>query len=151
MAMLMIDIDFFKRFNDSFGHAVGDDCLSAVAATLVKFATRPLDLVARYGGEEFLVVLPDTPLEGARRVAEHMRAGVAALNVSSRLGSTRPVTISVGIGFAANAADVEASLLFEAADRALYQAKAGGRNRVVLAPDPEAAGTLQEPTEMKVA
>jgi diguanylate cyclase (GGDEF)-like protein len=132
VALLMIDIDLFKSFNDTFGHGAGDDCLRAVAATLTKFATRPLDLVGRFGGEEFLAVLPDTSLEGAQAVAEQMRDGVATLAVPSRVGVTRRVTISVGIGFSGNATKLDAPAIFEAADHALYEAKARGRNRVVV-------------------
>ncbi len=148
LAFFMIDIDLFKSFNDSFGHAAGDDCLRAVAATLAKVATRPLDLVARYGGEEFLVILPDTPLEGARAVAEQMRSGVEALAIGLSGGVSAGVTISIGIGFAPDAAKVEAPVLFEAADRALYEAKQQGRNRVLVA---NTAGARSEEATLPIA
>jgi diguanylate cyclase (GGDEF)-like protein len=146
LAFFMIDIDLFKSFNDSFGHDAGDDCLRGVATTLAKFATRPLDFIARYGGEEFLVILPDTPLEGARAVAEQMRAGVEGLAVGLSGGVSAGVTVSIGVGFSANAAKVEAPALFQAADRGLYEAKSEGRNRVVLASiDPAQSGDMTPP------
>jgi diguanylate cyclase (GGDEF)-like protein len=148
LAFFMIDIDLFKNFNDSFGHAAGDDCLRGVAATLAKFATRPLDFIARYGGEEFLVILPGTPLAGTRSVAEQMRAGVEALAIGLSGGVSAGVTVSIGIGFAENAATVEAPVLFEAADRALYEAKSEGRNRVVVT---NVAGALSEQQTMPEA
>jgi len=133
LALFIIDIDLFKTFNDSFGRAAGDDCLRAVGAMLAKSATRPLDLVARYGGEEFVVILPDTPLEGVRAVAEQMRAGIEALAIGLSGGVSAGITVSIGIAFVENSANVEAPVMFEAADRGLYEAKAQGRNRVVVA------------------
>jgi diguanylate cyclase (GGDEF)-like protein len=132
IGLLFIDVDFFKEYNDSFGHAAGDECLRRVAATMRGCATRPLDLVARFGGEEFVAVLPETTLEGLHLVAERMRSGVEGLRTAQDGSEIAPVTISIGIGFAENARNVERAALFEAADRALYSAKDRGRNRVVL-------------------
>jgi diguanylate cyclase (GGDEF)-like protein len=132
LGLLFIDVDFFKKYNDSFGHSAGDDCLRLVAAKLRGCANRPLDLVARFGGEEFVAVLPDTSLEGVLAVAEQMRTRVEALGSVGEERVLVPVTISIGIGFALSARGIDRGAMFEAADRALYSAKEHGRNRVVL-------------------
>jgi diguanylate cyclase (GGDEF)-like protein len=131
IALLMIDIDNFKTFNDRRGHAAGDECLRAVGAVLRTSLARTQDLVGRYGGEEFVVVLPDTPLEGARVVAERIRAGVAALAVHHNSIALGSITISIGGAFSRSSA-VDAPALFDAADRAMYDAKQSGRDRVVF-------------------
>ena len=131
VGLLMIDIDLFKRYNDSYGHAAGDDCLRRVAATLALGAGRSRDLVARYGGEEFVVLLPEATLLGVREVAEKMRRAVEELELGQRQ-SLRRVTVSIGIAYAPDARAVRDEELFECADRALYQAKNFGRNRVAL-------------------
>jgi diguanylate cyclase (GGDEF)-like protein len=141
LGLLVIDIDHFKRYNDLHGHLGGDACLRSVAKVLAGCATRPLDLVARYGGEEFVVVLPDTALEGALHVAECIRSVIEGLDVSQGTKSLGRVTVSVGIGYAADARSVEAAGLFEAADRALYEAKDTGRNCIVVA---ELDGVVRE-------
>jgi diguanylate cyclase (GGDEF)-like protein len=130
--LLVIDIDFFKNYNDSFGHLAGDECLRRVAGNIRGCATRPLDLVARFGGEEFVAVLPDTTLEGIHLVAERMRSRVEGLATVADGSAPAPVTVSIGIGFAQNARHSDRVALFEAADRALYSAKGRGRNQVVL-------------------
>jgi diguanylate cyclase (GGDEF)-like protein len=131
IAVLMIDIDHFKKLNDRFGHSAGDECLRAVGAVLQSSLARAQDLVARYGGEEFVVVLSDTPLEGVLLVAERIRAGVAALDVRHEGIALGKITISVGSAFSA-ASTFDAHELFDAADRAMYDAKQRGRDRVVL-------------------
>ncbi len=139
LALIILDIDHFKAFNDFYGHQAGDDCLCKVASSLRKNVRRAGDLVARYGGEEFLAVLPNTDERGAREVAEAMRRSVMHLNLRHE-GSpdTRQVTVSAGVaatvpgeGVAAGVADLVAS-----ADRALYRAKHGGRNAVQGRDDP---------------
>ncbi len=130
IALVMIDIDHFKSYNDEYGHLAGDDCLRRVAEVLRTAAKRPFDLVARYGGEEFAVLLPDTGGAGAEVVAEQMRAAVEASDIPhgrSRLGR---VTISCGAA-AARVSGLEPASLIATADRRLYEAKHAGRNRVV--------------------
>ncbi len=125
LALLMVDVDHFKAYNDQYGHQAGDQALQAVA-TALKGQARAYDLVARYGGEEFAVVLPDTHAADMRAAAERMRLAVQALT-----GLHRPVTISLGAALAQPGASPAA--LVERADQALYQAKQGGRNRVQTA------------------
>jgi diguanylate cyclase (GGDEF)-like protein len=124
LSLLVIDIDFFKRYNDSFGHSGGDECLRGVAKAIAECVTRPLDFVARFGGEEFVVVLPDTPLHGVLTLAERIRSIVAELDVVQEGKALGRVTVSIGVSDVRDAGRV--------ADRALYEAKRGGRNRVVL-------------------
>lgn len=124
LAVLMADVDHFKRYNDQCGHLAGDDCLRRVAATLRACLRRPTDLLARYGGEEFVCLLPDTDLAGAIGVAQGMEDAVRGLGLPHP-GVDGIVTISVGV-----AAEGEVTGLVEAADRALYLAKAAGRGRV---------------------
>ncbi|WP_426701001.1 diguanylate cyclase [Rhodanobacter sp. Col0626] len=128
LALLMIDIDHFKAFNDTFGHQEGDLCLRDVAQVLANTASRGSDLVARYGGEEFAVVLSSTTFEQACQVAESMRASVHRQLAVSREGL---VTVSIGTGFMQRTNGGDAAELFAAADAALYEAKRTGRNRVV--------------------
>jgi diguanylate cyclase (GGDEF)-like protein len=146
LALLMVDADHFKDFNDRYGHQAGDECLRALAAALRTHVSRPADLVARFGGEEFAVLLPDTPLEGAQHVAEMMRAAVAGMSVALPqmeqvlgLAAVRRITVSVGCAALVPQADTRPHGLVELADQALYLAKRGGRNRVCVAyPDFEA-------------
>ncbi len=128
LSVLMIDVDHFKRFNDTYGHAAGDRALGSVAR-LIMTRLRPGDRGARYGGEEFAVILPATNLEGACTAAERLRRAMAETPVESPDGSQLPpVTISVGV--AEVTTDDTAAGLLARADAALYRAKAGGRNRV---------------------
>lgn len=129
MAVMLIDVDHFKRFNDTHGHPAGDACLQAVAAALNANVRRPGDTVARYGGEEFCVLAPDTTEAGALALAENLRAAVAACQVAA--GDTQVgVTISIGLCWRTPEHPWHASALLKKADEALYGAKAGGRNRV---------------------
>lgn len=132
IAVLLLDIDHFKRFNDSYGHLVGDDCLRSVAGALKDAVRWPVDRVARYGGEEFCVVLPETDAEGARVVADRIRHAVEALEFEVE-GRRVPVTVSVGVAAIVPVCAETSHLLVSEADRALYQAKADGRNRVAIA------------------
>jgi diguanylate cyclase (GGDEF)-like protein len=139
VALLAIDVDHFKVYNDTFGHQAGDECLRTVATTLQQNAGRARDLVARTGGEEIAVIMPDADLPGARIVAERMR--IAVQNAAIRQGSAAAhpvVTISVGVVAARDAAAVSMEALVSAADRALYRAKREGRNRVAEAIEPQA-------------
>ena len=133
LALILIDIDHFKRFNDSHGHLVGDECLKQVAQALERELQRPADLAARYGGEEFCVVLPETNPAGALMLAERLRACVAAIEVSVGAGPKAGVTISVGVNCDVPPTHGDARVLLARADAALYEAKAGGRNRVCIA------------------
>jgi diguanylate cyclase (GGDEF)-like protein/PAS domain S-box-containing protein len=131
LACVMADVDFFKAYNDTYGHQAGDDCLRAVASALRRGARRPGDLAARYGGEEFAVILPATDTEGAARVAEKLRAEVEALAVPHAHSTVADhVTISLGVSSIIPGAEGTGAQLLEAADRALYRAKQTGRNRV---------------------
>lgn len=135
LAMLVLDLDNFKRFNDTFGHALGDDVLRLVAEVLRRNVFRPGDVIARYGGEEFVVVLPDTSLEGARVVGERVRRSIELCPIPLHDGGTAFVTSSIGIAYLAPTSDLTTDALFDSADRALYEAKETGRNRVVVAGD----------------
>jgi len=127
LSLILIDIDFFKPFNDNYGHQAGDDCLIRVAKALQDAIVRPADLIARYGGEEFTAILPDTDAEGAAVVAEHLRAAVDALNITHEHSqATDHVTISLGIADKTDLPDLES--LIQKADKSLYTAKESGRN-----------------------
>ncbi|OYX79452.1 MAG: hypothetical protein B7Y77_01850, partial [Bradyrhizobium sp. 35-63-5] len=129
LALLFIDADHFKALNDVFGHAKGDEVLKSVAGCIAISIRRPGDLAARFGGEEFAVILPDTGPDAALGLAQTIRARIEDLRFA---GVTRPVTVSIGIKAMRPAPDIAVSTLLEAADKALYQAKAAGRNRVIL-------------------
>jgi diguanylate cyclase (GGDEF)-like protein len=131
----MIDLDHFKRFNDSFGHDAGDLVLKEVAQLLMAHI-RGSDIACRYGGEEFVLVLPDTTLEGARRRAEEIGAAVRELKLSLRGKPLGPTTVSIGVGLLPDhVASPEA--LIRVADEAMYGAKKAGRDRVVMGHAPE--------------
>ncbi len=144
VSVIMADIDFFKVFNDAFGHLHGDECLRRVAAALRSCVHRPGDLVARYGGEEFVALLPGTDEEGAWQLAEQMRRAVEALQI----GCPRPdggsvVTASFGVASQKPEIADRSGLLVLAADRALYRAKGLGRNRAEMASAPSGEPTGQ--------
>ncbi|WP_420812980.1 response regulator [Nitrincola schmidtii] len=130
LGLIMLDIDYFKPFNDHYGHGKGDDCLVKVAAALQKTINRPKDLLARYGGEEFAVILPDTDLESTRYIAEKMRLAVESLMIKHEFSDIASViTISLG-GVACIPNGDSPEKILQVADKALYQAKEKGRNRV---------------------
>lgn len=137
LALILIDIDHFKAYNDTYGHQGGDDCLRNVAQALTGTISRPADLVARYGGEEFAAVLPLTQAGGAYFLAEKMRKAVAAMRIPHKGSTTAPhVTISVGVAAVTPSRHDQVSRLIEHTDQALYMAKEAGRNRVKLLPFP---------------
>jgi diguanylate cyclase (GGDEF)-like protein len=128
LSVLMLDVDYFKTFNDTYGHASGDRVLSVVAGAVVS-RLRPTDFGARYGGEEFVVILPGTDLGGAAVAAERLRATIAATEVEGvDAGMLPPVTVSIGV--AGMAGGEKADALLSRADTALYRAKNNGRDRV---------------------
>jgi diguanylate cyclase (GGDEF)-like protein len=129
LATIMIDIDHFKRYNDSFGHPAGDDALRRLAGDIQNNARRGLDVVTRYGGEEFAIILPETDTDGAMIVAENIRRSIAADN-----RFLRALTVSLGIS-SLSGDQLNHDSLLDRADRALYQAKAQGRNRTVVFED----------------
>lgn len=131
MSLMMIDIDYFKNFNDTYGHAEGDNCLKSVSAEILRNIRRPSDLVARYGGEEFCVVLPETFAGPAAEIAEHIRTNIEGLKIPhSASASSDFVTVSIGVATALPNTDEDAHTLLEAADKQLYRAKETGRNKL---------------------
>jgi diguanylate cyclase (GGDEF)-like protein len=142
LSLIMVDIDFFKRYNDTYGHLEGDSCLQSVSKTLGGVCRRAGDLVARYGGEEFGALLPSTDLAGAVTVAENMRGAVEALRLPH--GSSEAsdvVTVSLGAASVVPDATLSPKDLIDASDQALYWAKNEGRNRVrIYGPEPDAKG-----------
>ncbi|MBF0162797.1 MAG: diguanylate cyclase [Magnetococcales bacterium] len=132
LALILLDIDFFKPFNDHYGHAAGDECLKKVAKALAAAMLRSIDLVARYGGEEFVCVLPGTDTAGMIQVGNRLRESVAALALPHAYSAVAShITISLGgVSLIPDAAS-EANILVPMADERLYKAKAAGRNRLV--------------------
>jgi diguanylate cyclase (GGDEF)-like protein/PAS domain S-box-containing protein len=133
LSLIMCDVDCFKAYNDTYGHQPGDDCLRAIAKAIQRNVKRPSDVVARYGGEEFVVILPNTSGLGAAHVAEIIRQSVQELEiVHSNSLAGKHVTLSLGVASIIPAAHFKPQTLIEAADKALYEAKNGGRNQFVL-------------------
>jgi diguanylate cyclase (GGDEF)-like protein len=132
LSLILIDLDFFKSFNDSYGHQAGDACLQQVSAALKAAFTRPFDLVARYGGEEFVCLLPETPLEGALSRAVLLESAVRALRIPHVKSGVAGgyVTISLGVSVAVPTSGDECAELILCADRSLYKSKNAGRGRV---------------------
>ncbi|ABL98956.1 diguanylate cyclase [Shewanella amazonensis] len=131
ICVLMVDIDYFKQYNDSFGHQMGDEALRSVAQALGESCRRPADLVARYGGEEFVVVLPNTPKNGVERVIERIQGAIAELDIHHPASATGILTVSMGgMIWLADYQSTEA--LLGEADKLLYRAKSLGRNRACI-------------------
>ena len=131
VALVLIDVDFFKNYNDSYGHQAGDECLRHVAAAIIGQLSGRGNFAARYGGEEFVVVISDTSIDEAIKVGEDIRSAVEELRIPSGIGNMCPyVTISVGIHSVVPSEDMSSDELVRAADFALYQAKTSGRNMV---------------------
>ncbi len=133
LSVLMIDVDHFKPYNDLYGHLMGDSCLRQIATTAQGVLHRSSDLFARYGGEEFVAVLPNTDSGGAQRVAEQIRRAVEMLGLAHTASPSGVVTVSIGCASMTLAHDSTSTVLVDAADQALYQAKSAGRNRVQVA------------------
>lgn len=132
LALLFIDVDHFKAYNDTYGHALGDECLTRIGQVLQNTARRPGDVAARYGGEEFVVLLPGTALEGAREVGERLIADIHALAIPHGSAVSGVVTASAGLAVLVPGATTTAADLLAQADAALYAAKHAGRHRLVV-------------------
>ncbi len=131
-SMIMVDVDFFKQYNDYYGHAMGDLALQKIAKALECVLRRPADFLARYGGEEFVILLPETDAAGAQKIAEFALNQVAALDIPHRNSQAADhVTISIGLATVLMDNEIEPKIFLGIADQNLYHAKQGGRNRVV--------------------
>ncbi|MFO7942597.1 MAG: diguanylate cyclase [Bacillota bacterium] len=137
IALLMADIDYFKPYNDRYGHGRGDDCLKRVARAIARECIRPTDMVARYGGEEFVVVLPNADLEAACKVAERIQRSIEDLHIPHETSEVADhLTISIGVAHARPKEEFHGDALLKRSDEALYRAKEAGRNRVYCIPEP---------------
>ncbi len=138
LSLIMLDIDHFKKFNDSYGHLAGDDCLRRIGATLKAIVGRVPDVVARYGGEEFVVILPETEDNGAATLAERIRKAIEMLAIPHAASDTGGyVTVSLGVVTVYTTGLASPEQVVALADEALYCAKHGGRNRIAVAPNYE--------------
>ena len=133
MALVMVDVDHFKKYNDTYGHQGGDECLKSVAAQVARAAPRASDLAARYGGEEFVLVLGETTMDGAKWVANNIRQHVADLKMPHSASSIGHVSVSCGVASVLPLEGMPFETLLKFADEALYKAKEQGRNTVVCA------------------
>ncbi|MDJ0597734.1 MAG: diguanylate cyclase [Crocosphaera sp.] len=131
LSLILGDIDYFKRYNDKYGHLGGDDCLKKVAAVMAQATFRPADLVARYGGEEFAVILPNTPEEGAKEVAQRILDSLRKLRIPHQASDVKPyVTMSLGLGTITPCLDTDITSFVDQVDEALFEAKKQGRDRL---------------------
>lgn len=131
LSLILLDVDFFKYFNDGYGHQKGDDCLKAIASAIRGSLKRNIDLAARYGGEEFVCVLPETPSAGGIKLAERIQRNIAALKIPHEFSSVSDfVTVSIGLSSMLPKSGQGYSVIIEAADRLLYEAKRAGRNQI---------------------
>ena len=131
LALLLIDVDYFKRYNDTYGHQKGDDCLKKLASAMHEKIFRPADLVARFGGEEFAILMPNTDIGGARMVAERIRQHIYGLSITHESSMIdKLVSVSIGVAAVVPTPSRAAEQLLTAADRALCVAKDAGRNRI---------------------
>lgn len=132
LALIFLDIDYFKQYNDFYGHLVGDECLKSIATTLQHSLQRTTDMATRYGGEEFCILLPNTSLSGALKVATQIQANVQRLQIAHADSPISPsITISSGVASLLPSAEANSSRLISLADKALYEAKDKGRNQAV--------------------
>jgi diguanylate cyclase (GGDEF)-like protein len=130
IALVMLDVDHFKLFNDKYGHQAGDECLKCVAAQAMAVRRRPTDVAARYGGEEFVLVLGETDADGAQLVASRLCQMVVELKIPHYASSSQNLTVSCGVACVVPERDLSLEVLLKSADHALYRAKAAGRSRV---------------------
>ena len=146
LSILMIDIDHFKKYNDTYGHLQGDSCLRAVARAVAGSMHRPADLAARFGGEEFVALLPNTDASGALAIARQVQQLVEELELEHASSGVSPlVTVSVGVACALPGQDMDPDALIHAADTALYTAKNTGRNRIAVHPAESEDGCMHPP------
>lgn len=145
LAILLVDVDHFKGYNDAFGHLAGDECLRRIARTLDEALTHQGDFVARYGGEEFVIVLPACDALTAMATAERLRRSVAEMELAGPASTKRHVTVSIGQASSSPRAELGPSALLASADTALYRAKTSGRNRVEYDAGEPAAGLASQP------
>jgi diguanylate cyclase (GGDEF)-like protein/PAS domain S-box-containing protein len=133
LTLILLDVDFFKQYNDHYGHANGDECLKKLAQSLNQVATRPRDIVARFGGEEFVLLLPETDEIAGRQVAERCQRMVEKLNIPHDTSlAGKFVTVSMGVGTIDSFSETEPASLIVAVDKLMYAAKHNGRNRMEL-------------------
>jgi diguanylate cyclase (GGDEF)-like protein len=131
-SIIFIDIDFFKQYNDHYGHQEGDRCLTAVAKTMKECLPRRTDFIARYGGEEFVIILPSTDLEGGKKVAEHIRQGIVKMKIAHEYSTIAPyITVSLGLTAYRAKDSLNIDGILKKTDECLYNAKSKGRNTVV--------------------
>ncbi len=134
LSVIMLDVDDFESFNDTFGHTAGDECLRKVAGRLSRCAKRSGDVIARYGGEEFVMLLPNTPIAGCMKIAEGLRLAVKELDIHHPAATNGSrVTVSAGVASLIPRRDTPLQYVIREADRALYTAKESGRDQVVPA------------------
>ncbi|CAK8738795.1 hypothetical protein SODG_002398 [Sodalis praecaptivus] len=134
LGIILLDIDFFKQYNDLYGHVAGDNCLKRIGEALKALSLRHRDRVARYGGEEFIILLPQTDVAGAREVAQQVYEAITGLAIAHQASPTGSLTPSIGVYVGQPASgDESPSRMVSRADTALYQAKREGRNRICLA------------------
>jgi diguanylate cyclase (GGDEF)-like protein len=132
LSLILCDIDYFKRYNDEYGHQKGDECLKRVAKTIESAVKRATDLVARYGGEEFVVLLPDVDAAGALKIARQIQQKIQDLSIAhTRSDVDEFITLSMGVATMAPTQEIDPDHIIAVADKALYAAKAQGRNRIV--------------------
>lgn len=140
LSLIMVDVDLFKTFNDQYGHPAGDACLRAISAGVQGVLRRPGDMAARYGGEEFAILLPETDVAGAVQIVGDMQAAIRTLAIRHEAGPLGVVTLSAGVAsWCPGRLTATPAWLVEAADAALYEAKALGRNSLTVRPNVEIA------------
>ncbi|MBT3272951.1 MAG: GGDEF domain-containing protein [Spirochaetales bacterium] len=135
ISLLMVDVDNFKSYNDNYGHRQGDQCLKLIAGALLRRANRPGDFIARYGGEEFVILLPETGIDGAVQVADHVRAEILRRDLKRDDSHGPLITVSIGVASIVPVSTREPTWLVDAADRAMYSAKESGKDRVAVYKD----------------
>ena len=147
LSMLLVDVDLFKLYNDTYGHVQGDLCLKEIADSTVAVVTRAGDLVARFGGEEFAIVLPNTDERGALEIARRLSDAVRNRGISHEGSPYGVVTVSAGCATVVPELRIHPSRLVEKADHAMYEAKRRGRNRVCVSGDHELAAAIPRAPE----